>query len=181
MKATTLIFAIMLLCTGGLFAQTPDGQTPNIEEPCAFETGAAYGACTAYCSAMDCSSDSARASSQACQNHRDRFIQLTGRELPCELPCACLTLPVFVAGTEGPGIYCEYRVHSGTFVLITVNGITAGTTGGNPAPSHGGCGIFINDTTPIAAMNTTPEDGEKCNNYLRGLAADYGLTCRTRP
>jgi len=47
-------------------AQTPDEETPAEEVVCDGEVGAAFGLCNAFCEAMDCDSDSPRASEQAC-------------------------------------------------------------------------------------------------------------------
>ncbi len=94
MKALTLTFALLLLCTGAAVAQTPDGQTPAEETACDNETGAAFGLCNAYCEAMDCDSESPQASETACTKVRDKFQQITGHDLPCEAPpatCPCLS------------------------------------------------------------------------------------------
>jgi hypothetical protein len=67
---------------------TPDGVPPPKEHICDFETGAAYGLCTAYCEAMDCSSDAPSASEVACQKVAETFEQVTGRGVPCG-PSSC--------------------------------------------------------------------------------------------
>jgi len=66
MKAQlTLALALLLLCTGAVLAQTPDGQTPAEETVCDHESGAAFGLCNAYCEAMDCDSANPQASATA--------------------------------------------------------------------------------------------------------------------
>ena len=66
-------------------AQTPDGQTPAQEDVCAGQIGAAYGLCNAYCEAMDCDSAAQQASDMACEKVFDRFLNITGVVLPCEV------------------------------------------------------------------------------------------------
>jgi hypothetical protein len=180
MTKTALIFALTLVGASIAVAQTPDGQPPSIEDPCKFEKGAAYGLCNAYCAAMDCSSANPAASPAACQKVRNKYTQLTGNEIPCELPCICLVIPGFAEATEGPGIACVERPRFGTVFLFTANGFTASTLTGNAAPSDGGCGLFTDIENPTA-MNTHPEDGAKCNAYLLSIAADLGLTCSIDP
>src|SRR5690349_13397535 len=88
----TLAFTLLLSCTGAALASTPDGQTPAEETVCDNETGAAFGLCNAYCEAMDCDSDDPQASDNACSKVQSKFQQITGRDLPCEVPqvtCPC--------------------------------------------------------------------------------------------
>jgi len=76
--------AAMLLCLGTTsYAQTADGQTPAVETACDSESGAAFGLCNAYCEAMDCDSDFPQASDEACARVLDKFIKITGSEIPC--------------------------------------------------------------------------------------------------
>ena len=80
-----MVLAIICLYSPAV-AQTPDGETPAQEDACAGESGAAYGLCNAYCEAMDCDSANPQASDQACDKVLDRFLNITGVELPlCEL------------------------------------------------------------------------------------------------
>jgi len=57
-----------ILFSGALYAQTPDGETPAIEDICAAWglSGKVQGLCNAYCEAMDCDALSPFASIQAC-------------------------------------------------------------------------------------------------------------------
>lgn len=55
-----------------------------IPDVCAAEEGAAYGLCNAYCEAMDCDSDTFKASDKACIKIYDKFVEYTGQEPPCE-------------------------------------------------------------------------------------------------
>ena len=55
-----------------------------IPDVCATEEGVAYGLCKAYCEAMDCDSDTFKASDKACIKIYDKFVEYTGREPPCE-------------------------------------------------------------------------------------------------
>jgi len=88
--------ALVVVASGPAAAQqtlefgTPDGEPPAIEGVCDGQSGAAFGLCNAYCEAMDCHSVDAEASSQACDKVREKFENLTGEELPCELDCPCV-------------------------------------------------------------------------------------------
>ncbi|HEX6901376.1 MAG TPA: hypothetical protein VF789_16745 [Thermoanaerobaculia bacterium] len=102
-----LALPLLLICTGAALAQTPDGETPAQEAVCDDETGAAYGLCNAYCEAMDCESDDPQASETACTRVKDKFTQITGRDLPCEeVTCPCLALPDFNAVLAGSSPVC---------------------------------------------------------------------------
>ncbi len=116
-------------------AQTPDGDPPAVEEDCALESGAAFGLCNAYCEAMDCDCPTAdnpecepQASDRACTRVRDRFLQVTGRELPCDVavdpdpePEACPCVG-FAAGWADPNFV------SGNWDIFQGSLFSAGTT-----------------------------------------------------
>jgi hypothetical protein len=95
MNWKTILAAGAILFTSTLYAQTPDGETPPNEAVCDSESGSAYGLCTAYCEAMDCDYEQTSAAEMACLKVRDRFVQQTGRDVPCELQpvveCPCWT------------------------------------------------------------------------------------------
>ena len=121
MKAhLTLVFALLLVCTGAAVAQTPDGLPPALETVCDAETGSAFGWCNAYCEAMDCelANDGApltepKASATACGKVLTKFEQATGRGMPCEVSCPCTDNPdvfllwgLYLSGVI-PGFTCE--------------------------------------------------------------------------
>lgn len=56
------------------------------ESVCDGEVGAAFGLCNAYCEAMDCDSDDVQASDRACDKVYNKFVNITGVEMPCEIP-----------------------------------------------------------------------------------------------
>lgn len=69
-------------------AQTPDGQTPAVENVCEQNElgGALKGLCTAYCEAMDCD-ESPNADFSACESVRSKFVRKSGGiEPPCLIP-----------------------------------------------------------------------------------------------
>lgn len=74
-------------------AQTPDGETPAVEDVCSVAglTGALKGLCNAYCEAMDCDSNDPRASARACERVRGNFLEASGdQEPPCvQVSCPC--------------------------------------------------------------------------------------------
>ena len=86
-----------------VLAQTPDGETPAQEVVCAGESGAAFGLCNAYCEAMDCDSLDPLASERACNRVEDKFINITGRDLPCiaDFGCGDVAAGEFVLGWLG--------------------------------------------------------------------------------
>ena len=51
--------------------------------------GSAYGACNAYCDALDCDSLEPGGSKRACEQAMSRFMKLTGEIPPCEPVCPC--------------------------------------------------------------------------------------------
>ena len=58
-----LLGAVIFFAAGNnVLAKTPDGVTPAEETVCDGLSGAAFGLCNAYCEAMDCDSDSTKAS-----------------------------------------------------------------------------------------------------------------------
>jgi hypothetical protein len=83
MKLNVLVVAGLFLISGGLCAQTPDGQTPADEDVCDVYSGKAFGLCNAYCEALDCDSwESQNYEEMACARLLSRFETLTGQGLP---------------------------------------------------------------------------------------------------
>lgn len=164
MKAhLTLFFALLLICTGAALAQgTPDWETPSQETICDGETGAAYGLCNAYCEAMDCESAAPHASATACAKVKDKFTQITGRDLPCNLACPCQAIPEFNAVLEGEVLECYFYIGN-SLDVITTAGLVAATQFQN-LPGGGGCARF--QPTPPIALDLTPEQGAACVDYL---------------
>lgn len=189
MRTTILLFALLIVCCGAALAQTPDLLTPAEETVCDMETGAAYGLCNAYCEAMDCETDDPQASATACSKVGDKFTQLTGRELPCEVACPCYDLPPFIfpffrdivdgnvaidaCFTEQPGLGGT----EGIFVFIGENpqGRPEGISGLFPDVGPGGwfCGL----ATGGGIFSITPEQGAACAALLQQAAATQGVSC----
>ena len=81
--AFLLIAFIIVPCIA--MAQAPESVCDN-------EAGAAYGLCNAYCDAMDCDGEP-QASQTACDKVASKFLNITGRTMPCEEPvCPCQTV-----------------------------------------------------------------------------------------
>ena len=79
------LFCCSLFLVGtNVFAKTPDGETPAVEDVCSLLTGAAFGLCNAYCEAMDCHLEDPKASSTACGKVGDKLVAITGEDPPCE-------------------------------------------------------------------------------------------------
>jgi hypothetical protein len=80
-----LVVAVFLLiaCTGSVWAQTPDGETPAEETDCDGLPGPLFGLCNAYCEAMDCDTGP-NASTRACERVLANYHRHSGGEDP---PC----------------------------------------------------------------------------------------------
>jgi len=166
MKAhPTLAIVLLLISTGAgaALAQTPDWQTPSMESICDVEDGAAFGLCNAYCEAMDCETDNPSASATACAKVRDKFMNITGHDLPCENACPCEAMPEFNAALAGTATWCFDG--GDTVFLQTTTGYLGATETFQP-PDGGGCGVFSLD--PWMLLSITPEEGAACNQLLRG-------------
>jgi hypothetical protein len=178
MKALTLTFALLLICTGAALAQTPDGETPAEETVCDSETGAAYGLCNAYCEAMDCETDNPNASATACSRVQDKFQQITGRDLPCEVPqvrCPC----------NDPAVNATFAALVAGQITITAcdhSGFSPGTrvTYNSSAQAFGGvergqplCGT----SSPSHRLFPTLEEALVCSDLLAQAAANQGVPC----
>jgi hypothetical protein len=176
MKALTLTFALLLICTGAALAQTPDGETPAEETVCDSETGAAYGLCNAYCEAMDCESESPNASETACTKVRDKFMNITGRDLPCEAPdliCACQIIPEFNAILNSTVEFCSIRD-----IFVVVN-TAAGRVSANVTSLNGGAACAVGSFV----LELTDAEAAACMEYLREYCAASdpcaGVVCPT--
>ena len=175
MKASlTLAFALLLICTGtgAALAQTPEDTPPSDETVCDGEVGAAYGLCNAYCEAMDCDSDDPQASETACSKVQSKFQNITGRDVPCEVPvtCPCASLPNFNQVVEYSGSnYC----------VLTQGGVDFGDPSGfarisaflTPQPV---CGATFGS---FSDLSITPEEVAVCTQLILDIAASKSVTC----
>ncbi len=131
------LFICLLASFAGIaLAQTPDGQTPSQEDVCDGESGAAFGLCNAYCEAMDCHCPNTQegdpghpdcvpnANENACMRVFNRFYQITGRDLPCEVQLFTLTVEVIGNGTVngGPGLIDPCRGDRGVCSDVLADG-----------------------------------------------------------
>jgi hypothetical protein len=180
--------AMVLIGAGSAAAQTPDFMTPSVETICDMESGAAFGLCNAYCEAMDCelANDNdpltePKASANACSKVRGKFMQFTGRDLPCEVTCPCNDPAVSqiwsatVAG-EVPIDFCF-----DSFFLVQ-NGAVVGNNdvGLFAAAGEADEGVFL-----CAALDTTLPISEAqaayCVQQLEDASALFGVTCGAPP
>ena len=140
---TGLTLVAILMFTISVQAKTPDGQTPAEETVCENEVGAAFGLCNAYCEAMDCDSDNPNANDIACQRVGDKFIQLTGQDLPCEGD-ECFDANVYASmGLDSFKASCDVKAEC-AFPL--------------------GCSTAI--MPPCEQCSSTGENCDLCNNLL---------------
>ena len=209
MKAhLTLIFALLLVCTGAAVAQTPDGLPPALETVCDAETGSAFGWCNSYCEAMDCelANDSdpltePNASATACGKVRTKFEQATGRGLPCEVSCPCTDNPeqfplwaAYLAGeavgsmcfqdamlcwiTGAPPELCTPPQGDGTQVMLS-DGFDIVFASSLGLP-HAGIPPLCGDSVGDA-LPLTLAQGAVCKAQLDAALAASGLVCGTPP
>jgi hypothetical protein len=178
MRALTLSFALLLICTGAAVAQTPDWMTPSEETICDSETGAAYGLCNAYCEAMDCelANDSdpltvPSASATACSKVQSKFTNVTGRSLPCETcpppppgtTCPCVdALPDFALALSTPGECVEFGPAAVKYTELA----WAGATCSLPETSLGGVCATLSPNG-YNLLEVTPAEGQACAQLIR--------------
>lgn len=209
MKAhLTLVFALLLVCSGVAVAQTPDGLPPALETVCDAETGSAFGWCNAYCEAMDCelANDSdpltePKASAIACGKVRTKFEQATGRGLPCEVSCPCTDNPedfplwaAYLAG-EAAGYECLQDA-----MICWINGAPRElctppqgdvtqvlVDDGNDTVYASSLGLPFIGAPPLCGdsvggvLPLTLAQGAVCKAQLDAVLAASGLVCETPP
>jgi hypothetical protein len=179
MKARlTLFLALLLLCTGAVLAQTPDGQTPAEETVCDHESGAAFGLCNAYCEAMDCDSANPQASATACAKVKAKFTNITGRtSLPCEAPpviCPCNDPAVnqpFADTVAGLRVILSCHINSADDIVLDLSPT------GTAVAAKGRCSAFGGPSQP----STTLEQYQLCFQLLQQAAANQGVSCVFAP
>ena len=178
MKAhLTLAFALLLICTGAVLAQTPDGQTPAEETVCDNETGAAYGLCNAYCEAMDCESANPSASANACSKVRSKFQNITGRDITCEV-CPC----VGIAGFDNILANLNSCIDEGDRIVVFIGPSLPEATDGAAANSESNvCGYFTADPPSGETLSIAPSQALACLDAIHAAVADRGVTCQTTP
>ncbi|HET9228855.1 MAG TPA: hypothetical protein VFR31_19405 [Thermoanaerobaculia bacterium] len=168
----TLVF--LLICSGAALAQTPDELPPALETVCDAETGAAYGLCNAYCEAMDCESDAPSASATACSKVRDKFQNVTGRDLPCNLSCPCMSLPQFANTLPTLSFCTSFRVNIAASPTSTFDFQAVVTNPGIPNPR---CGYFNRPTSEFVILPITEEERAVCFDLVIEALAANGASC----
>jgi len=195
MKTTlTLLAAVLLVCSGATFAQTPDGMPPSLETVCDTESGAAFGWCNAYCEAMDCelANDNdpltePHASANACDKVRTKFQQSTGRDMPCERSCPCSDPQIasyfasFIAGTsEFDADFCFTEpglITDGAYIVDASIDVPVAFSVELAVDGQWICGL----TSDAEALPITPEQGMYCAELIEQAANQQGLTCGPPP
>jgi hypothetical protein len=181
---TLLSLCLLLTFASVSSAQTPDGLPPALETVCDMEQGAAYGHCNAYCEAMDCElandndpGTEPHASATACAKVRNKFLQATGHDVPCEVTCPCADLGGFAAVLSGatPVTSCLTSLPgaSGIFInpfLIFIDAVSGLENG------QWFCGS-INFVTGFS-LPITPEQGQYCADLLEQAANSQNVTCQ---
>jgi|GEM_PF-2447340 len=183
-------FAALLLTLAPMHA------VAQTEDPCANETGAAYGLCIAYCDAMDCDGDP-NADPTACERVAANFgDHADGRVPPCEVPpvaCPCVDLAfsgvtwttlvdapeqiatVSVINSNGANIVSLGGV-SGTTNYTTTSVDCTDTQFGGCNSAFGfvstACGISVTGGNPPTSSMTgfTAAEAQACNQLLLDAA-----------
>ncbi len=171
MRKSLLILGVGVFLMGSVpaFASTPDGQTPSRETVCDLEQGAAYGLCTAYCEAMDCESPDPHASATACSRVGSKFLQITGRPVPCGIACPCERLPLFAS------IFAGGETLQGC--SDSSSGTSVSTTGGAFAS------VTVSETEGTCSDNAetmlviTVEQAQACRSLLVAASASQSVAC----
>ena len=172
MRKSLWIFAVcaIFLCTDGVSAKTPDGQTPSRETVCDNEQGAAYGLCTAYCEAMDCGDPNQRASDNGCEAVRRNFEKKTGRPIPCAVQCPCPgLLEVFNRIVSGAVGVRRCVADDNLLVVLTDDGEMAVIDDGPPANCN------VNGEPPFVELTDT--ERLVCRVRLREAVEATGVEC----
>ncbi len=84
-----IVFSLLFSVGINSYSQTPDGETPAVEDVCDGLEGASYGLCNAYCEAMDCDDPETKASDKACEKVLGNYQKQTDFPGP---PCDCCEL-----------------------------------------------------------------------------------------
>ena len=200
MRTLTMISAaaaFAILMSGPVVTKS---ETPASETICDSEIGAAWGLCNAYCEAMDCDEDP-QASQEACNRVSGKFISITGRALPCELPnpvtCPCSSFDLDLlqtanwgepgsaqcrAGHEGPelgldvigGLIEGPGLHCYTYIGATHDvGAEDGAYCGSTLWFTDDC----SDPNYDGASFISPEEVDACHAIIRQMAELLGAEC----
>lgn len=165
-----LAVGLLLVPTGPLRAETPDGQTPAEETVCDSQIGAAYGLCTAYCEAMDCDSPAPQASPTACSRVRGNYERITGQPLPCEATCPCAdVLPLFRSFVNGTAKAAACQTDPSFITLVTPEDEFVLVDSGTAPPT-----CSENFEPPI---EITAAEALACRQLLRAAAAAQSVAC----
>ncbi len=124
-------FTIVCLSSVATVDAGQRGKSPSICDEAGL-IGAAYGACNAYCEALDCDDPGHRGSARACENSLARFMELTGELPPCEPACPCASgwlHPEFVP--EAPEALSCFRESNdvGEFIEMELLPVADGSDG----------------------------------------------------
>ena len=157
---------------------TPDGLPPPMEHVCDAEKGAAYGLCNAYCQAMDCDSVAPNASDTACQKVSNKFMQLTGRPVPCSESCPLYLNENFasfneVVSTPSSITSCSYNFNGDPRSLIVYGANPSlGAVWYSPA---GGSISFGGDEGGQVPLDS--DEYASCKGLLEDSVMMSGVTC----
>lgn len=129
-----VMVGVIVIAVAGAEAGKPNRHGSICDE--AGLIGSAYGACNAYCEALDCDSIEPGGSERACEKALSRFMELTGELPPCEPVCPCAATwrdegfidHDSVLGVECFGDKAERFFFADLWVVDEVNGSLAAVT-----------------------------------------------------
>lgn len=171
MRKSLWILSICAVFLGSsVSAKTPDGKTPSQETICDNEEGAAYGLCTAYCEAMDCTDPNQHASDKGCESVKRNFEKKTGRPLPCAVSCPCPELLALFAEIIEGTVTVRRCIAEDSFLFVsTTDGETAIIDDGPPANCN------ANGEPPFVELTST--ERLACRIKLRQAVESQGIEC----
>ncbi len=186
-----LTLGLLTLISSPAAAQTPDGQTPAVEDVCtaAGLSGKAYGLCNAYCEAMDCDAAEPQASANACDRVYTKIVDATGGGFP---PCAdtdgdgvpnggdnCPDIAnpdqADTGGVDGVGDACDCPCFNDAVVDAVVEGCKTDTTVG---PSYPACNDSVSDDSSSVVINCAGPITPICDE-LNETATRWNVNART--
>jgi len=168
-SAWAFVVGFVIIAAAGASAKTPDGVTPSRETVCDLEQGAAYGLCTAYCEAMDCTDPNQHASDQGCESVRKNYEKKTGRMLPCLVQCPCFAqLQLFQQIVNGQTVVERCVVSDDMLFVIVPGGDFALVDSMN-------ANCNVNGEPPLVPLD--PTEAQVCRVRLRQIVESTGVIC----
>lgn len=200
MKLRIPFIAGMLLLSGGIYAQTPDGETPANEGVCDQLIGGTpglYGLCVAFCEAQDCYYDETQ--SMQCEVPNQKILKNYNKkksagdpEMPCLVGqppvCPCFTYEEAAEMLIDPNLWYCGTANDETWYTATIN---VNSNPGAPAiwlyasytTAYGGesvvCQYVRTDLVPSIIRQVEWEasrDQLPCHEIVEAVIVDFSMS-----